>query len=696
MRLSLRKQWLQGLCALALTAGLAATAEARTPDFTIEQVMSAPFPSSLAAAPQGGRVAWVYDAGGVRNVWVGEPGPGGYVSKPLTHYTADDGSDVGEVAWAPDGQTVLYIRGGSLEGGGPVNIMSRPEGPPSQDIWAVSVAGGEPRKVGPGHSPSVSPKGDLVAWLAGGQIFVAPLAGGAPKQLIHDRGHDVGFAWSPDGSKLAFSSNRGDHTLTGVYDFKSDTIKWMHPSVDTDFDPTWSPDGAHVAFIRSPAGDEFNFSARRANFPWSIWVADASTGAGHAVWSADPGAGSVLHPLGQSGNLLWAAGDRLVFPWEKTGWTHLWSVSANGGPAAPVTAPGDYEVFNVSLSPDRKEVVYSSNQDDIDHRHIWASPVGGGAARELTGGPTTADFPIVASDGHVLTLWGDARQPMRPVSVDGGKVADLAKAIPADFPASKLVVPQQVIFQSADGMPVHGQLFLPPKGTPSKGPAILFFHGGPIRQMLLGWHPMDAYTYMYAMNQYLASEGYVVLSVNYRGGTGYGMNWREAENFGPSGSSEDNDIVGAAHYLGGRPDVDAKRIGIYGASYGGLMTALGLSRHSDLLAVGVDYAGVHDWKGLLPFLSAPGADPEKAKIAWEASALSTVDKWRSPVLIIHADDDRNVPFSESVKLVEALRAHNVEFEQIVIPDEIHDLLRGQSWLDYFHATDEYLGRKLKP
>jgi dipeptidyl aminopeptidase/acylaminoacyl peptidase len=207
---------------------------------------------------------------------------------------------------------------------------------------------------------------------------------------------------------------------------------------------------------------------------------------------------------------------------------------------------------------------------------------------------------------------------------------------------------------------------------------------------------MDAYAYMYAMNQYLASEGYVVLSVNYRGGTGYGMNWREAEHFGPSGSSEDNDIVGAAHYLGSRSDVDAKRIGIYGASYGGIMTALGLSRHSDLLAVGVDYAGVHDWKGLLPALSAPGADPEKAKIAWDSSALATVDKWRSPVLIIHADDDRNVPFDESVKLVEALRKQHVEFDQIVIPDEIHDLLRGQSWLNYFHATDDYLKERLKP
>ena len=696
-RLRDRVSGVLGALILAAGVGLASGADARQPDFTIEQAMSAPFPSSLVAAPVGGRAAWIYDAQGTRNLWVSEPGPGGFTSRQLTRYTGDEGFDMGEVAWSPDGQTVYYIRGGSLEGGGPVNIMSRPEGPPSQDIWAVSIAGGAPRKIGPGHSPSVSPKGDMVAWLAGGQIFVAPAAGGDPKQLIHDRGHDTAFVWSPDGSKIAFTSNRGDHTLTGVYAFASDTIKWLHPSVDTDFDPAWSPDSKRVAFIRTPAGDDFDFSARRANFPWSIWVADAATGAGHAVWTADNGDGSVLYPLGGGGNLLWGADDRLVFPWEKTGWVHLWSVSANGGgAAAPVSPAGDYEVFNIALSSDRKAVLYSSNQGDLDHRHIWASPVGGGAARELTAGPSAADYPVSLSDGRVLTLWGDAREPMRPVSVDGAKVTDLAKAIPPEFPASKLVVPQPVIFQAADGKPVHGQLFLPPNGVASKGPAILFFHGGPIRQMLLGWHPMDAYAYMYAMNQRLASEGYVVLSVNYRGGTGYGLYWREADNFGPTGSSEDNDIVGAAHYLASRPDVDAKRIGIYGASYGGIMTALGLSRHSDLLAVGVDYAGVHDWKGLLPNLSAPGADPAKAKLAWDSSALSTVDKWRSPVLIIHADDDRNVPFDESVKLVEALRKNHVDFDQIVIPDEIHDLLRGQSWLDYFHATDDYLDAHLKP
>ena len=212
--------------------------------------------------------------------------------------------------------------------------------------------------------------------------------------------------------------------------------------------------------------------------------------------------------------------------------------------------------------------------------------------------------------------------------------------------------------------------------------------------MLLGWHPMDAYTFMYAMNQYLADEGYVVLSVNYRGGIGYGMDFREPLNFAAGGSSELNDILGAALYLRARSDVDPARIGIYGASYGGLMTALGLARAPGLLAVGVDYAGVHDWRAMLPNLTQPGAPPGAAQLAYDSSAMATIDKWRSPVLVVHADDDRNVPFSQSVELVTALRKQGVEVEELVIPNEIHDLLRQQSWLNFFGAADDYLARHL--
>jgi len=215
--------------------------------------------------------------------------------------------------------------------------------------------------------------------------------------------------------------------------------------------------------------------------------------------------------------------------------------------------------------------------------------------------------------------------------------------------------------------------------------------------MLLGWNYMAYYHNAYSMNQYLASKGYVVLSVNYRSGIGYGMEFREALNYGATGASEYNDVMGAGLYLRSRPDVDPARIGLWGGSYGGYLTALGLARSSDLFAAGVDMHGVHDWNlEIHHFVPAydPEANPNVARLAFESSPLASVKTWRSPVLLIQGDDDRNVPFSENVHLAEALRKQGVYFEELVFPDEIHDFLMHKTWLAAYHAAADFLDRKL--
>jgi dipeptidyl aminopeptidase/acylaminoacyl peptidase len=148
----------------------------------------------------------------------------------------------------------------------------------------------------------------------------------------------------------------------------------------------------------------------------------------------------------------------------------------------------------------------------------------------------------------------------------------------------------------AGGFALDGRLHVKEDQT---HPAVIFFHGGSRLQMLLAWHNMDYCNNAYAMNQYLASLGYVVLSVNYRSSIGYGLDFREALNYGAPGASEFNDVLGAGLYLRSRPDVDPKRIGLWGGSYGGYLTALGLASASDLFAAGVDFHGVHDWSAEL-------------------------------------------------------------------------------------------------
>jgi dipeptidyl aminopeptidase/acylaminoacyl peptidase len=201
------------------------------------------------------------------------------------------------------------------------------------------------------------------------------------------------------------------------------------------------------------------------------------------------------------------------------------------------------------------------------------------------------------------------------------------------------------------------------------------------------------------MNQYLASQGYVVLAVNYRLGIMYGRAFREPPDGGWRGASEYKDITAAALYLQTLPTVDKKKLGLWGGSYGGYLTALGLARNSDLFAAGVDFHGVHDWSALMPDLGArvtDAPDYEAAKkLALESSPNSSVQLWKSPVLLIQGDDDRNVPASQTVDLAQRLRENRVPVEILFIPDEIHAFLMFKTWLKTYGATAEFFARQVK-
>ena len=680
---------------LLLAAAALAAAQTTTPQpakgLSLEQLMSAPFPTELTPAPTGGHLAWVQNAAGVRNIWV-STAPDYGPPKAITPYKNDDGQEISSLDWTADAGAIVYVRGTAG-----ANPMSSPGGS-EQAVWVVAVAGGEPKKLGDGAAPEVS-RTNRVAWILKGQVWSAPIDGSAKAEpLFQMRGTAGSLRWSPDGNQLAFVSERGDHSFVGVYDLNAKSLRFLAPSLDSDGEPAWSPDGKQVAFLRLPAGrDKRLFAPVRAGDPWSILVADAATGESRTIFTAEPGRGSVFHAMNAPNQILWAASGNLVFPWERDGWLHLYAVAASGGTAGPrLLTFGEFEVEDARLTSDGREVLFSSNSDDIDRRHLFRVPAAGGAVTPLTSGKTIEWSPVMTSDGKALAFFrSDAKLPARPAILAAfGAPRDLA---PLEFPGDALVEPQPVVITAADGMKIRCQLFASAGGA-EKRPAVLFFHGGSRRQMLLGWHYMPYYHATYAMNQWLASKGYIVLSVNYRSGTGYGMEFREATNFGSAGASEFNDVMGAGLYLQSRPDVDQSRIGIWGGSYGGYLTALGLARASNLFAAGVDIHGVHDWNVVIRNFDStynPLAHPEAAKLAFESSPLAFVRTWKSPVLLIHGDDDRNVPFSESVTLAAALRKQGVEFEQLVFPDEIHGFLRYSRWVEVFRAAGDFLDRRLK-
>ncbi|MEO8026902.1 MAG: prolyl oligopeptidase family serine peptidase [Bryobacteraceae bacterium] len=657
---------------------------------SLEQFLSAPFSQDLTV--QGNRVAWVVTDRGVRNVWTAE-GPA-WKGRQLTHFKDDDGQEIGQLAMTPAG--VVYTRGGDIETFRDIpNPKSLAVGP-EQAVWFVPFAGGDPKKLAEGASPAVSPKGDRVLFSKAGQVYATNLDGAKPELVLYTKVRAGGLKFSPDGTQVAFVSSRGDHGFIGVYTFASKAVTYLDPSVDRDDSPEWSPDGKQVAFVRQSAETRaFTFGPVREAEPWSIRVANAASGSGAEIWRADPGKGSAFSPaVGES--LVWTNGGSIIFPWEKTGWRHLYAVAVATKLPAKELTPGAFEVEHVAPMSNGGGVLYSSNQGDIDRRHTW-SVTPAGDPRPLTAGAGIEWAPVQAEDGTIVVLRSTAKQPGHPaVAATSGMSNIVTPSYPAE---SALQEPKQVLFPSADGLTIHGQLFLPAGYQAGKKyPAIAFYHGGSRRQMVLGFHYMYYYANTYAMNQYLASKGYLVLSVNYRSGIGYGMEFREAINYGATGASEYQDVQGAGVYLKGREDVDGKRIGVYGGSYGGYLTAMALSRSSDLYAAGVDIHGVHDWnttiRNFVPAYN-PQAQQDAARLAFESSPLASVKTWKSPVLLIHGDDDRNVNFSETVRLVEALRKQHIEPEQLIFPDEVHDFLTFGRWLDAMKAADGFFGRKLK-
>jgi acetyl esterase/lipase len=457
----------------------------------------------------------------------------------------------------------------------------------------------------------------------------------------------------------------------------------------------------------------------KGGYTLGIWKADVASGEAQEAWHNAPN-----DPLFFTINNLRLAGDYVVFPLTQLGgrgggrgrgelsgapvpmppagpqdeWERYYSLNIatpNSKPVLLTTTDGLIEdQTSVALSADGKTFYYCTNATDIERRHIWAVPVSGGTPWQVTTGMGIETMPAPLASGKSLaTLSADWKMPQ---SLGIWKLAGPSQQAAAqkivfptarrNFPMDLHVEPELVKTRAADGLEIPNQLFLPKGIKPGeKRPAIVFVHGGPVRQMLLGYHYMQFYHWAYAINQWFANQGYVVLSVNYRSGVGYGRSFRNAPNTGGSGNAEYQDVVAGGKYLQSRSDVDPNRVGIWGLSYGGVLTAQALARNSDIFKAGIDLAGVHLWGSNL--------DPES--ISFKSSAIGAIDGWKSPVLLVHGDDDRNVAFQQTTGLVQLLRQRDVYHELIVFPDDTHESMLHSRWMYTLDRMEKFFEKFLK-
>jgi dipeptidyl aminopeptidase/acylaminoacyl peptidase len=605
------------------------------------------------------------------------------------HLTLQDllsAEPIGESALSPDGKTIALTRSGQIvllpaDGGWPTTLTSSPGGK-SGLAW--------------------SPDGKHIAYASQGSIWTVSSGGGSPHRLTNTpagggdprQATDRTPRWSPDGRWILFQSGRRGVNSLLVVSTDGSTTSFLTSAKEEAEAGRWSPNGDEIVYI-TRAKEYFSGRINLLKFdahaglpvgePITLYTAPVDRGGGwvirDAVWSPD--------------------GKTLATVLQNSGWNHIYLLSSKGGEPKQIT-DGSFEDEDPEFSPDGKNIAFLSNRGLLEANNLWLIPANGGEAHSAV----KFDTPGIVSDlqwaPDSKSIYFNHQSPVETSDLllqslnTSGPPKYLTHTTPKNFSAAAQV-PERVTWQSKDGKEIAGLLFTP-HGAKSgaKFPAVVWVHGGPEGQD-------DFRADVWA--QYLAQAGYVVLEPNYRGSSGYGEAFRNL-NVEDSNGGEVDDVAAGAQYLITRGLADPARLAIGGGSHGGTMTAYMVVHYPDLFAAAIELYGVVDRQLFVERTNPPssirwmmkmgGTPTEKPDVYRRANVLLQVDKVKTPLLVMHGENDPQVPPANSALFVKALREHHKTVFYFTYPNELHGFSQPAHRLDAWEKQLAFLQQYINP